>query len=272
MKKEISQEELWYFNEKKEMPDHLHHTVISPMHYGDTLEIYINRGFQGEAIIGGIHFPFKEKNVFLVPPHAPHTYICTKGGSSSGDVIGAFHINIEKLKPFFNIEQMLLLDNRTLSSYETDGHDFDRIWAIISNILNSQRTFSARISDLLSLFESFKLKTDIQKSDMSYNSSVIRIVDWVEHHYFEKLTIERAAEHFGFSTYYFCKWFKTQTGITFNEYLSSVRISHACVFLKNGDSVTAVAQQCGFYDSSYFIKVFKRFMGITPLEYASKPK
>ncbi len=272
MKKEISQEQLWYFNEKKEVPDLLNHTVISPMHYGDTIEIYINRGFEGEAIIGGRHFEFKEKNIFFIPPRTPHTYVYVKGGSLPCDMVGAFHINIEKLKPILNIEQMLSLDNRSLTSYAIDSHNFDRIRDIISDILNSQLSFSSKLSNLLALFENLSIKTDLQKSDMQYNPSVIKIVDWVEHSYSQKLTLERAAVHFGFSTYYFCKWFKTQTGITFNEYLSSVRISHACELLHIGESVCSVAQQCGFYDSSYFIKVFKGYMGITPFEYASKSK
>ncbi len=272
MKREITQQQLWYYAVKKEVPDLVGRTVISPMHYGDTVEIHLNRGFRGEAIINGEHFLFREKNIYFIPPRCPHSYIYTQGGSGADDMIFAFHINLEMLKPILDIEKMLQADNRTLLSYSIAGHDFDAVWRIITDVIKPGQSLPTQLSNLIRLFDLLKVRSSVQKLEMSHNPSVIKIMDWVEHGYADKLTVQKAAEHFNFSSCYFCKWFRKQTGITFNEYLSAVRITHACTFLQKGLSVSETAQRCGYSDPSYFVKVFRRFLGITPLEYATKSK
>jgi len=84
------------------------------------------------------------------------------------------------------------------------------------------------------------------------------------------VTIQRAAEHFGFSKQYFCKWFKKETGVTFKDFLNNVRIHHACACLSGGYSVEETSERCSFSDPSYFTKVFKRFVGTTPKAYTYK--
>ena len=62
--------------------------------------------------------------------------------------------------------------------------------------------------------------------------------------------------------------FKKSTGFGFSEYLTQVRMANAIYLLEHpGASVTDVAYQCGFNDSSYFAAVFKSIYGITPKKY-----
>ncbi len=272
MKKEAAKSNYWYFDRKTQVPDRLKKTVISPMHYGDTVEIHLNRGLKGEAVINGQRFAFKEKNVFFIPPRTLHSYTYTQGGLGPNDMIGAFHIHVDMLKPFIDIEKLLLADNRTLYSYSPNGHDFDRVWEIIRRILDDARPFCEKICDLIRLFETLTPQQIPTEDLLLRNHALLPLIDWVEHHYAQKLTIESAARHFGFSPCYFCKWIKAHTGITFNEFLNVVRISHADTYLINGCSVAETAQRCGYSDASHLVKVFKRFHGITPKAYASRPK
>ena len=80
------------------------------------------------------------------------------------------------------------------------------------------------------------------------------------------------AQRTGYSKYHFCSRFKSLTGITYMNYLNSVRVSHACLMLQNGESVQAVGQSVGFENSSYFTQVFKRIQHMTPHEYACRQK
>lgn len=50
---------------KSELPDLCQKEVISPLHYGETLEIAFVKGIEGEIFINGKRFEFKEKNVFV---------------------------------------------------------------------------------------------------------------------------------------------------------------------------------------------------------------
>jgi AraC-like DNA-binding protein len=62
--------------------------------------------------------------------------------------------------------------------------------------------------------------------------------------------------------------FKTLFHATPVVYTNRYRIQKACLALRNSDqSVTSIALEVGFYDSSHFVRQFRRFMDITPTEY-----
>ena len=61
---------------------------------------------------------------------------------------------------------------------------------------------------------------------------------------------------------------KAQTGKTFSNILTEARIRKACLLLENMDSnISEIAFTLGFKDPSYFVKVFKKQMGMTPGKY-----
>ena len=73
MHKETTRPQYWILDVKKELPDTLNKTVISPLHYGETVEINFVRGIEGESFINGKRFEYQEKNVFFIPPKYLHT-------------------------------------------------------------------------------------------------------------------------------------------------------------------------------------------------------
>ena len=65
----------------------------------------------------------------------------------------------------------------------------------------------------------------------------------------------------------FFKAFKAATGQTPNEFIDSYRVSVAKKLIQENDySIAEIAEMAGFYDSSHFIKTFKKYCGITPLQ------
>ena len=268
MFKEATRSALWILDRKKELPDLQKKTVISPLHYGETVEISFVRGIEGETYINGRRFEYKEKNVFFIPPRYLHTSVYRKGGAGEGDMSCAFHINVEGLTSVINLKKLLLKDDRTLLDLAFRCDDFDVIWETVQNILDENRTFIARTIDLLRLFERISNQKSTDDPVVEYSKVAARLIEFVEENYASKLTVQNAASHFGYSKQYFCKWFKRETGVTFNEFLNTVRIHHARTCLASGYSVEETSEQCGFSDPSYFTKVFKRVVGITPKTYA----
>lgn len=66
----------------------------------------------------------------------------------------------------------------------------------------------------------------------------------------------------------FCHYFRSRTGMTYFDFLISVRIEQACKLLKdNNDSITSVCHDCGFSNLSNFNRYFKSKTGKTPLEF-----
>ncbi|MBE6729598.1 MAG: AraC family transcriptional regulator [Ruminococcaceae bacterium] len=270
MFKEFTRPAVWLLDVKKELPDFTKKTVLSPLHYGDTIEISFVRGIIGETYINGKRFEYKDKNVFLIPPKYLHTSVYKSGGSKKGDMICTFHINVNALESIVNIKNLLLKDNRTIFDLAFRCDDFDAMWETVQKILDENRSFISRIIDLLHLFEVIASQKSTDSHCVELSKTAAKLIDLIEENYKNKITVKDAADFFGYSTHYFCKWFKKETGATFTEFLNSVRIHHARIYLSSGYSVEQASEQCGFSDSSYFAKVFKNFVGVPPKTYALK--
>ena len=72
----------------------------------------------------------------------------------------------------------------------------------------------------------------------------------------------------GFTTKYFCQYFKKMTGKTPIDYLISFRIEWASrKLVETDESITSIAYSCGFNDTSFFIRTFRRLKNTTPKKY-----
>ena len=92
---------------------------------------------------------------------------------------------------------------------------------------------------------------------------------YIESNFRDKITSAQVAKACSMDAFKFSRTFKAAFGITFKEYLVRIRIKEACRLLEKPDiSITEVAYLCGFSDASYFSKVFRRFAGVCPSEYA----
>jgi len=79
------------------------------------------------------------------------------------------------------------------------------------------------------------------------------------------LTIERVCEELKVSPAYFRALFRRETGQTFHQYLTALRMSRAMVLLRTTSLKTAeVAQFSGLGDASYFSYAFKKHFGVSP--------
>lgn len=105
-------------------------------------------------------------------------------------------------------------------------------------------------------------------SDIRHAQAIHLCMQYIETHYYEKISLEQLAEMVYLSPAYLSRVFKKETGSTFNDYLNNVRIGKAKSLLQHKDlRVTDVANAVGFDDQSYFTKVFRRVAGTTPLKY-----
>ncbi len=94
------------------------------------------------------------------------------------------------------------------------------------------------------------------------------VLEYIENHFAEKMTLEDLARVAGLSPKYFCRFFRSITQQTPMDYVNYYRIERAASLLSSTDlSVTAVGMECGFNDGSYFVKAFKKYMGLTPRQY-----
>ena len=91
---------------------------------------------------------------------------------------------------------------------------------------------------------------------------------YIDEHYATPLTRESVAQAFYISPNYLSHLFQKTGAVGFNEYLTHTRLEHARQLLKGYDlKVKEVAHACGFVDSNYFCRGFKRYTERSPSEY-----
>lgn len=113
------------------------------------------------------------------------------------------------------------------------------------------------------------LRDETRSAIKTRHSQIDEILNYINQHLSENLSIATLASHFYLSSSYLCKIFKEATGTTINRYITAKRISQAKALLAEGYSVAETGSLCGFGDYSNFLKSFTKAVGISPKKYAS---
>lgn len=94
-----------------------------------------------------------------------------------------------------------------------------------------------------------------------------QIINYVNAHYAQPITLEDGASLLSLNTEYFCRYFKKNFGKTFIEYVNSVRLSHVHDDLLNTTlPVSTLMERHGFVNYRTFIKMFRAAYGCSPAE------
>lgn len=90
----------------------------------------------------------------------------------------------------------------------------------------------------------------------------------IDSSYQKQLSLADLASAANLTPNYFCRFFKKITHRSPLDYLNRYRIEMASIqLMQTNNSITDIALSCGFNDPSYFIKLFNRYKGISPLKY-----
>lgn len=98
-----------------------------------------------------------------------------------------------------------------------------------------------------------------------YSALSKRIVEWLEEHFSENVSLDDLAAELDYNKTYLCKAYKNDTETTILDTLNMIRIRHAAELITYSDmSLSQVAAECGFATVSHFNRVFHKYVGITP--------
>ncbi|MBP2636053.1 MAG: two component transcriptional regulator, AraC family [Firmicutes bacterium] len=96
---------------------------------------------------------------------------------------------------------------------------------------------------------------------------------YITENFHKSISLDEVAQTVHLSPYYFSRIFKAEKGCNFVEFLTKVRIDKAKIMLQDPEqTVIRVAAEAGYQDASYFCRVFRQEVGVTPNQYRTKNK
>lgn len=147
-------------------------------------------------------------------------------------------------------EQMCRMDMKALDTC---------IEQLKSELMDREKVFD----HIIHIIDDAKQQKPLRDEPIIENS-----IHYIGTHFTENLTVEELSQKIGISKYYLCHMFKERVGISILEYRDVRRLNMAKMLLcTTSDSITDVAQKCGFDDFNYFTRRFKRSIGITPTKF-----
>ena len=118
--------------------------------------------------------------------------------------------------------------------------------------------FRAQMEELLAAVEERRKERDAPAIDSA--------VRFIERHYAEgDLSLTKIAGSVHLSPEYFCRLFKQKTGVSYGTYLTTYRLTRARELICTTDwKMAEVARQVGYENASYFSRLYKKHMGLSP--------
>lgn len=191
-------------------------------------------------------------DIIIVPPDTTHNVISTSN-------IERIYINGE-FEQFFNLKSASIIRN----SEKQEGLQLAQM--IYENRYASFEYVRA-LTEALICFVLNNIKVDTK-----IHSCIKKIVNKISNEYSDSdISLSQILNESGYSEDYIREQFKCYTGKTPTEFLTTIRITHACYLMEiYGNSVTLaeISEQCGYTDYVYFSKKFKQVIGVSPRKYS----
>lgn len=97
------------------------------------------------------------------------------------------------------------------------------------------------------------------------------VLEYIDQHYTEELSIAQLAELCYFSEYHFMRFFKKYIGMSCLDYIKNLRLEKAAELLEQGTlSTLEISLSAGFHNLSYFHREFKKKYGMTPKKFSER--
>jgi len=179
-----------------------------------------------------------------------------------GSVFFSSGPNFELVK-FRAVELLVLLSRAVIESGNANAELLDDDFRNLQRIQESadQEELADRLNVIVAQFSrrAFSFRA------VKHSVALRKAERYIREHFLENPPLHEVAAAAGLSPAYFSTVFKEELGESFSDFISRLKVERAAGLLVGSDlSLADVADSCGFQDQSWFSRVFKRYMGVTP--------
>ena len=255
--------------------------VLAKWHYHPEYELHLIQDSAGRMMIGDYVGPFEKGCLVLSGPNLPHNWVSELGGRSripdrdmliqfSGEVVGEATARLPELG---TVRQLL---NEAAFGLEFLGATAEHgagLLRAIGQLRGPARLF-AFLELLVLLAANPRERRTLSRVAPSIGQHTPqsqrfeRVMRHVHEHFCGDLTLGEVAAVAGMEVSTFSRYFKKNTGHTFNRFVNQLRVHHACAqLIRTNLTVTEICFEAGFNNTANFNRQFRAFCGTTPTDY-----
>ncbi len=234
-------------------------------------------------VVGEERFNISKGDVFVVGKDVAHGYVCANNFKICNvmfdmDMILSDSYDIKKYQGFhslFVIEPHFIRTEGFNNRLKLSIKDFEEIQSLIDETVTEYNSvepgkntmvlsiFLRLVVRLSRLYASTERVGDNKKID-----GIAAAAAYMENNYTEDIEMDRLLELSHYSRRHFIRLFSDTYGVSPHKYLLRLRIRHATQLLMETNlTMSEIALRCGFNDSNYFGRVFKKYKSVSPNSY-----
>lgn len=252
-------------------------------HFHSEYQLFTVLKGRGTRFIGDHMESFKEGDMVFTGPDLPHLWKNDKAYQNPENKLEVHGIVIYFPDNFLNnsvfqldeFETISLMLKKSVRGIEIKGKTNQLVREMMISLLDLKGGVS--IIHLLKILQTIAESSDckliadaayINTNKESEKDRMGHVYEYVMQNYQGKVTLEEAAQLSNLSVSAFSRFFKSRVNKSFSDFLTDVRISHACKLLHETDlNISEISYDCGFFTLSNFNKLFKERIKMTPLQY-----
>ncbi len=252
-------------------------------HFHSEYQLFTVLKGRGTRFIGDHMESFKEGDMVFTGPDLPHLWKNDKAYQNPENKLEVHGIVIYFPDNFLNnsvfqldeFETISLMLKKSVRGIEIKGKTNQVVREMMISLLDLKGGVS--IIHLLKILQTIAESSDckliadaayINTNKESEKDRMGHVYEYVMQNYQGKVTLEEAAQLSNLSVSAFSRFFKSRVNKSFSDFLTDVRISHACKLLHETDlNISEISYDCGFFTLSNFNKLFKERIKMTPLQY-----
>lgn len=253
-------------------------------HYHPEIELhYLIKG-EGTRFIGDHIGNFQQDDLILMGSNLPHTWKCNLNEASNDDNVEALVLHFhpetfgKEFLSFSETQGINKLNELAQNGLLISGHSKEKIKRLLWRMKNdtglNKIIYLFRIFNILLENKEYKVLSnnlELSKFNKLDENRIDKIFSYTLQNFKEKIFIEDIAQLSNLSVTSFCRYFKMTANKSYFDFLTEVRLNHACRLIVETDyTIQNIALDSGFENTSNFYRHFKNVKGITPKEYKTR--